>query len=511
MTTHRAFRYDVTKMTGPRMDHRGYLVADATLARSGIQEYMMQDGKMRRELRPEDEVTNADSMSTLAGSAVTNNHPPMALDSKNTKNYIVGFLRGAPKKTKGLNDHVMLQDEMTIVDAKTIEDVMTKKKNQVSQGYYADIEMTPGIDPVHGAYDAIQRNIKHNHTAIVEDGRAGPEVAIKMDSADGKACEDFAICYLVDDPEDGGDGDDGEAGDGDFDEDEDDIEIDAKWTSKRKGALPKSSFAYVDPNGKGHLPYKNEKGEVDLPHLRNALARLSQTKIPAAAKAKAKAKLEAVAKKHGVGKEKKDGANQEVVANSIQQGESIMIIFKLDGIEYQLDDKMDSLITKVSGKLKELETLKADQSVALENLKKANDKIESLEKIVNDESEMTKRVQEKIGLIETAKKMFPEETKMDSLSTLELQKKIVKKVQPELDVEKMDSATIRGMAMGIQATFKTDASKNLEGAFGNLERDQPAFKKDAAEGRLKSAYAQAWKNPDVTDSTKFDRGYKNEQ
>lgn len=76
------------------------------------------------------------------------------------------------------------------------------------------------------------------------------------------------------------------------------------WTSKYKNNLPNSSYAHVDEDGKGHLPYKDASGKVDLAHLRNALARLNQTNISSADKAKARKRLEAAAKQHGVGVKK---------------------------------------------------------------------------------------------------------------------------------------------------------------------------------------------------------------
>jgi len=86
-----------------------------------------------------------------------------------------------------------------------------------------------------------------------------------------------------------------------------------EWTTAYINDLPDSCFAYIEPGGKKdnkdktvprslrHLPYKDENGKVDLPHLRNALARLSQSNLSAEAKAKARAKLIAAAKEHGVG------------------------------------------------------------------------------------------------------------------------------------------------------------------------------------------------------------------
>jgi len=60
-----------------------------------------------------------------------------------------------------------------------------------------------------------------------------------------------------------------------------------KWTTKYINSLPNSAFIIIEPaytSGKTdnknarHLPYKDDAGKVDLPHLRNALARCGQIK-----------------------------------------------------------------------------------------------------------------------------------------------------------------------------------------------------------------------------------------
>lgn len=78
----------------------------------------------------------------------------------------------------------------------------------------------------------------------------------------------------------------------------------SEWTTKEINDLPDSSFCYVEaggekddsgkttPRSKRHLPYKDADGKVDLPHVRNALARLADTKIPDDVKPGIKAKLE---------------------------------------------------------------------------------------------------------------------------------------------------------------------------------------------------------------------------
>jgi hypothetical protein len=86
----------------------------------------------------------------------------------------------------------------------------------------------------------------------------------------------------------------------------------AEWSTALVGNLPDSSFAYISPGGKKdsegkttprslrHLPYRDASGKPDAAHVRNALARLNQTQIPASAKASAKRKLLAAARALGI-------------------------------------------------------------------------------------------------------------------------------------------------------------------------------------------------------------------
>ncbi len=64
----------------------------------------------------------------------------------------------------------------------------------------------------------------------------------------------------------------------------------AKWDTAFINDLPDDCFAFIEPGGKKddggktvprsmrHLPYKGPDGKLDMPHLRNALARLDQVK-----------------------------------------------------------------------------------------------------------------------------------------------------------------------------------------------------------------------------------------
>jgi hypothetical protein len=80
----------------------------------------------------------------------------------------------------------------------------------------------------------------------------------------------------------------------------------AKMTRKAINDLPDSDFAYISPGGKKDASGKTEPRSLrhlpiqDAAHVRNALARLSQTDIPAAAKKSALSKIKSRAKKFGI-------------------------------------------------------------------------------------------------------------------------------------------------------------------------------------------------------------------
>ncbi len=99
-------------------------------------------------------------------------------------------------------------------------------------------------------------------------------------------------------------------------EDDQELLIEAKWPAKIINDLPDSSFAFIAEGGKKdkdgktaprslrYLPYKDAEGKIDLPHLRNALARLTQTDLPEEDQKKALKVLEKAAKEAGVEKKK---------------------------------------------------------------------------------------------------------------------------------------------------------------------------------------------------------------
>lgn len=166
LPTMEAIRYDRTAIKATRTDE-GYLIDTPIVGRTGVQMYKNADGTIRRELRPPEEVFKADSLATYSGKPITDEHPGEPVTAKNAKQLSVGVMQEAGKQD---GDNVVAP--ITIFDQEMIDKVMNGGKRELSLGYKVDLEETPGV--WNGQeYDAIQRNIRVNHLAIVPRGRAG--------------------------------------------------------------------------------------------------------------------------------------------------------------------------------------------------------------------------------------------------------------------------------------------------------------------------------------------------
>jgi hypothetical protein len=171
------FRYDLGNLQSPTEMPNGWLRVDGYLTRAGVFEYVNHDGSKRLELRPDDEVFRADSLSSFAMVPVTDDHPDVVLDSSNTAKYQKGSVSEAIRR-----DGDALAASMLITDG-VLAGKMRAGKCGLSCGYEVDLEKTSGTHPVYGRYDAVQRNIRGNHVAVVSAGRAGPVARVRMDAA----------------------------------------------------------------------------------------------------------------------------------------------------------------------------------------------------------------------------------------------------------------------------------------------------------------------------------------
>jgi hypothetical protein len=71
-----------------------------------------------------------------------------------------------------------LQNDLTIFTAGAIEGILSKEQTEISCAYRYELDMTPGVYKGE-RYDGRMHKIRGNHVAIVEEGRAGPDVTIR--------------------------------------------------------------------------------------------------------------------------------------------------------------------------------------------------------------------------------------------------------------------------------------------------------------------------------------------
>ncbi len=162
----------------PRRTTDGYLAAVANVARTGIQEYLGSEiGKPEmgvvRVYRPAESVFDDAAMQSMAHRPITINHPSVPVTAENWKQYSVGMVGD---EIDG-RDGKFIRVPLVLMDASAIREFEGGKR-QLSMGYTCDIDWTAGVTADGLNYDAVQRNIRANHLAVVSAARGGPELKI---------------------------------------------------------------------------------------------------------------------------------------------------------------------------------------------------------------------------------------------------------------------------------------------------------------------------------------------
>lgn len=168
---------DKVSTSAVRKTADGYLVADAAVARTGIQNYLGREvGKpdmpIVRVYRPAEQVFSKDAMKTYAHRPMTNDHPSVAVNSENWKDYAVGQTGGDV-----MRDGEFVRVPLVLMDQRAISD-WENGKVELSMGYSADIVFQKGVTDSGEEYDAIQTNLHMNHLALVDKARGGDKLRI---------------------------------------------------------------------------------------------------------------------------------------------------------------------------------------------------------------------------------------------------------------------------------------------------------------------------------------------
>lgn len=169
------FRTDKGTLGKPVRLSNGRVIVSANISRSGVFHYVRADGSVSREYRPPSEVFSPESMKSFQLVPVTDNHPPGGVNSMNAAQLAVGTTgENVHRNDKLLTCPIALNDEHTIAQAYA-------GKVELSCGYHSVIVPSPGVSPEGEPYDVIQTKIRGDHVALVDRGRAGSEVRLRMD------------------------------------------------------------------------------------------------------------------------------------------------------------------------------------------------------------------------------------------------------------------------------------------------------------------------------------------
>jgi uncharacterized protein len=183
--------FDAALITDKRISSDGYMRAVVHAARSGIYEYTASEvgapetfprDAIINVYRPADEVFAPESMASFINKPVTLGHPQVSVDATNYREHVRGNVGRARENGQWLDFDVALMDAEII---KAIDN----GTRELSNGYTCQLEWADGTFDGK-PYQAIQRNIRGNHLAVVDKGRAGSECRI----GDGQK---FATCDSI--------------------------------------------------------------------------------------------------------------------------------------------------------------------------------------------------------------------------------------------------------------------------------------------------------------------------
>ena len=189
-TTSREYRVDrmQTHLESPVRGPGGSILATGFVAGPGIYEYVNPDGTVRRELVTRDTLFHKDSALSLGRAPLTLLHPdeddyPEGVTPENAGSLVAGDLDG--EVIEGPGGYVKIRLAARRKDAQ--DAALSGEAVELSPGYHAEMDWTPGAHPEFGAYDGIQTSRTYNHVALVPRARGGTEMRVRMDSADTPA------------------------------------------------------------------------------------------------------------------------------------------------------------------------------------------------------------------------------------------------------------------------------------------------------------------------------------
>ena len=143
------------------------------IARTGTYKYLREELGLEGSgivdvYREPEEVFSKATLASFEGMAFTDTHPSVDVTADNWQMYSKGEVTNV-RKGEGENSNFLLAD-ILVRDPVTINEIESGAKREVSAGY--DCEYVEREGKIY------QRNIRGNHVALVQAGRAGSQVRI---------------------------------------------------------------------------------------------------------------------------------------------------------------------------------------------------------------------------------------------------------------------------------------------------------------------------------------------
>ena len=179
MTAIRVLRIDLDAENGtlapPKQLPTGSWVIEGYATRAGVFRYLEPDGTPRLEYRSPEEVEK--SASNLVHRVLTNRHPDGRVTPKNANALQQGVVLDATWEPEGQRIKVSC-----LVTTEELLESIGAGRRELSCGYEAEVVPESGVSPTGEPYTHVQRDIQHNHLAVVDAGRAGPTCALRLDA-----------------------------------------------------------------------------------------------------------------------------------------------------------------------------------------------------------------------------------------------------------------------------------------------------------------------------------------
>lgn len=161
------------------MDNGCLICFNVPIARTGTYKYLREELGLEGQgivdvYREPEEVFNEFTIASFEGKAFTDTHPSEDVTADNWSVYSKGELVNVHRGTGGQSDFLVAN--IIVRDPVVINEIQSGAKREISAGYDCEYIMKDG--------KVYQRNIRGNHAALVQAGRAGSKVRINDEKKD---------------------------------------------------------------------------------------------------------------------------------------------------------------------------------------------------------------------------------------------------------------------------------------------------------------------------------------